>query len=86
MGAVPQQRVRNAWQARRFLFQETPTHQIYSEYYYERLAIYEVAKHFRHMLEAHHFIIFTDHKPISPTPSSRNGTNDNRGNSVMSTS
>jgi hypothetical protein len=27
-------------------------------------AIYEAVKHFRHMLEARHFIIFTDHKHI----------------------
>jgi cleavage and polyadenylation specificity factor subunit 1 len=29
------------------------------------LAIYEAVKHFRHMLESGHFIIFTDHKPIT---------------------
>jgi hypothetical protein len=29
------------------------------------LAIYEAVKHFKHMLEARHFIIFTDHKPIT---------------------
>jgi hypothetical protein len=28
------------------------------------LAIYDDVKHFRHMLEARYFIIFTDHKPI----------------------
>jgi hypothetical protein len=29
------------------------------------LAIYVAVKHFRHMHEAGHFIIFTDHKPIA---------------------
>jgi cleavage and polyadenylation specificity factor subunit 1 len=29
------------------------------------LAIYEAVKHFRHMLEARHFTIFIDHKPIT---------------------
>jgi cleavage and polyadenylation specificity factor subunit 1 len=29
------------------------------------LAIYEAVKHFRHMLKARHFIIFTNHKPLT---------------------
>jgi hypothetical protein len=29
------------------------------------VAIYEAVKHFHHMLEAHHIIILTDHKPIT---------------------
>jgi cleavage and polyadenylation specificity factor subunit 1 len=54
MGAVLQQRVKNASQ------------QKYSAYDHELLAIYEAVKHFRHMLEARHFIIiFTGHKPIT---------------------
>jgi hypothetical protein len=39
--------------------------QKYSAYDRELLAIYEAMKHFRHMLEAQHFTIFTDHKPIT---------------------
>jgi hypothetical protein len=39
--------------------------QKYSSYDRELLAIYEAFKHFRHMLEARHFTIFTDHKPIT---------------------
>jgi hypothetical protein len=29
------------------------------------LAIYEAVKYFRHMLEARHFVIFTDHTPVT---------------------
>jgi hypothetical protein len=39
--------------------------QKYNAYDRELLAIYEVLKHFRHILEAHHFIIFTNHKTIT---------------------
>ena len=37
----------------------------YSAYERELLAIYEAVKYFRHMLEARHFLIFTDHKPLT---------------------
>jgi hypothetical protein len=47
-------------------------------------AVYEALKHFRHMLEARHFTIFTDHKLI--TPSSRSGTNARRGSLITSIS
>jgi len=39
--------------------------QKYSAYDRELLAIYKAVKHFRHMLEARHFVIFTDHKPLT---------------------
>jgi len=39
--------------------------QKYSAYNRELLAIYEAVKHFRHMLEARHFVIYTDHKPMT---------------------
>jgi cleavage and polyadenylation specificity factor subunit 1 len=55
-----------------------PAHQKYSAYDRELLAIYEGIKHFRHMLEARHFIIFTDHKP-----SSKSGTNAHCGSSII---
>jgi hypothetical protein len=42
-----------------------PAQQKYSAYDRELLAVYEAVKHFRHMLEARHFIIFADHKPIT---------------------
>jgi cleavage and polyadenylation specificity factor subunit 1 len=38
---------------------------MYSAYDRELLVIYEAVKHFRHMLEAHHLIIFTDHKSMT---------------------
>jgi cleavage and polyadenylation specificity factor subunit 1 len=43
----------------------SPAQQKYSAYDRELLAIYEAVKHFRHMLEARHFTILTDHKPIN---------------------
>jgi hypothetical protein len=66
MGVVLQQRVQNAWQPLAFFSRKlSPAQQKYSAYDRELLAIYEAVKHFRHMLEARHFIIFTDHKPIT---------------------
>jgi cleavage and polyadenylation specificity factor subunit 1 len=64
MGAVLQQRVDNAWQPLAFLSNKLNLpQQKYSAYDRELLAVYEAVKHFRHMLEARHFIIFTHHKP-----------------------
>jgi cleavage and polyadenylation specificity factor subunit 1 len=66
MGAVLQQRVYNAWQPLAFFSKKlNPAQQKYSSYDRELPALYEAVKHFRHMLEARHFIIFTDHKPIT---------------------
>jgi hypothetical protein len=82
IGAVLQQRVDNAWQPLALFSKKlNPAQQKYSAYDREMLAVYEAVKHFRHMLEARH-IIFTYHKPILPTPSSRSGTNAHRGSSV----
>jgi cleavage and polyadenylation specificity factor subunit 1 len=65
MGAVLQQRVDNTWQPLAFFSKKlNPAQQKYSTYDREQLAVYEAVKHFRHMLEARHFII-TDHKPIA---------------------
>jgi hypothetical protein len=44
-----------------------PAQRKYSAYDHKLLAFYEAIKHFRHKLEARHFIIFTDHKPITYT-------------------
>jgi hypothetical protein len=63
MGAVLQQRVDNAWQPLAFSRKLNPAQSKYSAY--DRVLVYEVVKHFRHMLEARHFIIFADHKPIT---------------------
>jgi hypothetical protein len=66
MGAVLQQRVDNAWQPLVFFSKKlNSAQQKYSAYDRELLAVYEAVKHFRHMLEARHFIIFTGHKPIT---------------------
>jgi cleavage and polyadenylation specificity factor subunit 1 len=69
MGAVLQQHIKNAWQSLTFFSQKkkklNPAQQKYRAYDRELLAIYEAVKHFRHMLEARHFTIFTDHKPIT---------------------
>jgi hypothetical protein len=66
MGAILQQRIYKAWQPLAFFSGKlNPTQQKYSAYDREFLAAYETVKYFRHMLEARHFIIFTDHKPIT---------------------
>jgi cleavage and polyadenylation specificity factor subunit 1 len=65
MGAVLQQHVENTWQPLAFSKRLNPTQQKYSAYDDELLAIYEAMKNFCHMLEARHFTIFTDHKPIT---------------------
>jgi cleavage and polyadenylation specificity factor subunit 1 len=60
MGTVLQQRVDSAWQPLAFFKKLSPAQQKYSSYDRELLAVYEAVKHFRHMLEARHFIIFTE--------------------------
>jgi hypothetical protein len=65
MGAVLQQRVKNAWQPLAFSKKLNPAQQKYSAYDRELLPIYKAVKHFRHMQEARHFIIYTDNKPIT---------------------
>ena len=65
MGAALQQQVNDAWQPLAFFSKKlSPTQQKYSPYDRELLAVYSAVRHFRHMLEARHFTIFTDHKPI----------------------
>jgi hypothetical protein len=66
MGALLQQCVNYAWQPLEFFSKNfNPAQQKFSAYDRELLAVYETVNHFRHMLEACHFIIFTGHKPIS---------------------
>ena len=43
----------------------SPAESKYSAFDRELLAIYLAVKHFRHMVEARNFIIYTDHKPIT---------------------
>jgi hypothetical protein len=66
MGAVLQQQVQDVWQPLAFYSRKlSPAHQKYSAYDRELLAIYEAVRHFRHMLEAPDFQIWTDHKPLT---------------------
>jgi cleavage and polyadenylation specificity factor subunit 1 len=66
MGSVLQQRAQNAWQLLAFFSKKmSMAQQKYSAYNRELLAIYEAVKHFHYMLEARHFVIFTDHKPLT---------------------
>ena len=64
MGAVLQQRVQDNWQPLTFSRKLSPAQQKYSTYGRELLAIYETVRYFRHMIEARHFTIYTDHKPL----------------------
>ncbi|CAG9101291.1 unnamed protein product [Plutella xylostella] len=65
MGAVLQQFKDDTWQPLAFFSRKfSSSQQKYSPYDRELLAIYEGIKYFRHMLEARHFTVFTDHKPI----------------------
>jgi hypothetical protein len=65
MGAGLQQHVKNIWQRLAFSAKLNPAQQKCSAYFRQLLAIYKAVKHFRHTLEARHFTIFTDHKPIT---------------------
>jgi len=65
MGAMFQ-RAQNAWQPLAFFSKKMSTEQhVNSGYDSELLAIYGAVKYFRHMLEARHLVIFTDHKPLT---------------------
>nr|XP_037877596.1 uncharacterized protein LOC101739129 isoform X2 [Bombyx mori] len=66
IGAVLQQLKNDTWEHLGFFSRKlSPSQNKYSPYDRELLAIYEAIKYFRHMLEARHFTIYTDHKPIS---------------------
>lgn len=65
IGAVLQQLKDGAWQPLAFFSRKLSPAQIkYSPYDRELLAIYESIKYFRFMLEATHFTVYTDHKPL----------------------
>lgn len=75
MGAVLQQLKDGHWQPLAFFSRKlSPAQQKYSPYDRELLAIYESIKYFRHMLEARHFVVYTDHKPLSFAFSERKST------------
>lgn len=66
LGSVLQQNVEGEWQPLAFYSKKlSKSQQKYSAYDRELLAVYESVKHFRHMVEGKHFVIFTDHKPIT---------------------
>lgn len=66
LGSVLQQLVDEEWQPLAFFSKKMNRAQRnYSAYDRELLAIYESVKHFRHMVEGRHFVVYTDHKPIT---------------------
>ena len=68
MDAVLQQRVQGVCKHLAFFSRKfRPAQQKYSAYDRELLAIYEAVRYFRHTLEAQHFTILTDHKPLTFT-------------------
>ena len=66
VGAALQQWVNGSWQPLDFFSKKlSPAETKYGAYDRELLAIYLAVKHFRHMVEARSFRIYTDHKPIT---------------------
>ena len=66
VGAVLQQKISGQWQPHGFFSRKLkPTETRYSTFSRELLAIYLAIKHFRHLLERHHFCVLTDHKPLT---------------------
>ena len=65
VGAALQQRVDDRWEPLAFFSKKlSPAETRYSAFDRELLAIYLAIKHFRHMVEAREFTIYTDHKPL----------------------
>lgn len=65
IGAALHQFKNDNWEPLAFFSRKLSPSQVkYSPYDRELLAIYEGIRYFRHMLEARHFTIYTDHKPI----------------------
>lgn len=72
IGAVLQQQYKNQWQPLAFFSRKlTPSQSKYSPYDRELLAIYAAIRHFRYMVEAKVFTVYTDHKPLTHAFSSR---------------
>ena len=66
IGTTLQQHVCDAWQPMAFNSHKlSPAQQKYSPYNHELLAVYEAIKYFQHMVEGRHFVIFTNHKPLT---------------------
>lgn len=65
IGAAIHQRRGDYWEPLGFFSRKlSPSQCKYSPYDRELLAIYEGIRYFRYMLEARHFTVFTDHKPL----------------------
>jgi hypothetical protein len=68
IGACLQQREKNsaAWQPLGFFSKKLDvTQEKYSAFDRELLACYLGIRHFRHLLEGRHFVLYTDHKPLT---------------------
>ncbi|XP_076660087.1 uncharacterized protein LOC143363376 [Halictus rubicundus] len=66
IGAALQQLIGENWQPLAFFTKALSAAQCkYSAYDRELLAIYMAIKRFRHQVEGRHFIVFTDHKPLT---------------------
>lgn len=65
VGSCLQQRVHECWQPLAFFSKKLSSKQAsWPAYYRELLGVYEAVQHFRHILEAQHVRIYTDHKPL----------------------
>ena len=66
IGTVLQQYITGAWQPLEFFSTKlSPAERKYSAFHRELLAMYRAVRHFRHMVEAREFCIYTEHKPIT---------------------
>lgn len=65
VGACLQQNIKGHWQPLAFFSKKLSVKQTtWPAYYRELLAVYEAVQHFRHILEAQHVTVFSDHKPL----------------------
>ena len=72
VGGVLQQRVESQWHPVAYFSRKlTPPETRYSTFDRELLAVYLSIRHFRQMVEGREFSVFTDHKPLMRTLSSR---------------
>ena len=66
VGGCLQQKVKDVWQPLGFFSKKlTPKQQDWPTPHRELLGVYEAIQHFRPALEAQHFTVFTDHKPLT---------------------
>lgn len=72
IGAVLQQYNNSVWEPLAFFSKKiSSTEMKYSAFDRELLGIYLAIKHFRYFVEGRHFVIYTDHKPITTAISSK---------------